>query len=293
MGVNLLSRGIFRHPKQGHSATCAPIRTNESNDYTAGSYNEKESPSASRVPIRLEFPLATRGRALEIDRVQNRSDYKSTWEALAPDETNARMYVAGHTDTGEWDRSADITRSVLSEYVGLKTTDVILEIGCGMGRVGKVLAPGCDRWIGTDISSGMLACARHHLLGLNNIELVELKEVGLKPIPDASIDMVYCTVVFMHLFEWDRYRYVEEAMRVLKPGGRCYFDNVDITTDHGWEVFQEGARFPATERPAHLSMTSSGDELESYGKRAGFADVKLHRWGGAWVAITGRKPQET
>lgn len=239
---------------------------------------------------RTEFPLATAQRALEIDQVQNRSDYKSTWEALAPNEKDARMYVAGHTDTKEWDRSAKVTQSVLSEYVGLKPTDVILEIGCGMGRVGKVLAPGCARWIGTDISSGMLDCARHHLSGLENIELVELKEVGLEPIRDASVDMVYCTVVFMHLFEWDRYFYLEEAMRVLKPGGRCYFDNVDITTDHGWEVFQEGARFPRAERPPHLSMTSSGDELETYGRRAGFADVTIRRWGGAWVAVTGRKP---
>jgi ubiquinone/menaquinone biosynthesis C-methylase UbiE len=239
---------------------------------------------------RTEFPLATGRRALEIYGVQNRSDYKSTWEALAPTERDARMYVAGHTDTDEWDRSARVTQSVLSEYVGLNPTDIILEIGCGMGRVGKVLAPGCARWIGTDISSGMLDCARHQLAGFENIELVELKDVGLEPIADASIDLVYCTVVFMHLLEWDRYRYVEEAKRVLKPGGRCYFDNVDITTDHGWKVFLESAHFPRNERPPHLSMTSSGDELETYGTRAGFADVAIHRWGGAWVALTGRKP---
>jgi SAM-dependent methyltransferase len=238
---------------------------------------------------RTEFPLATEWPAQEIGVVQNRSDYKSTWEALAPNERDARMYVAGHTDTDEWDRSARVTKSVLSDFVGLKPQDVILEIGCGMGRVGKVLAPVCSRWIGTDISSGMLDCGQHHLKGLDNIELVELKDIGLEPIPDESIDLVYCTVVFMHLFEWDRYRYVEEAMRVLKPGGRCYFDNVDITTNHGWEVFQEGASFPKADRPPHISMTSTGDELETYGKRAGFANVTIHRWGEAWVAVTGRK----
>ena len=79
-------------------------------------------------------------------------------------------------------------------------------------------------------------------------------------------------------------------MRVLKTSGRCYFDNVDITTDHGWEVFQEGASFPKAERPPQISMTSTGDELETYGIKAGFANVNVHRWGGAWVAITGRKP---
>ena len=29
-----------------------------------------------------------------------------------------------------------------------------------------------------------------------------------------------------------------EAFRILKPGGRAYFDNVSLTTDEGWEIFK-------------------------------------------------------
>ena len=97
------------------------------------------------------FPLPA-----EIDGMQDRSDYKSTWEALAPNEQQARMFVAGHTDDAEWDRSAGITHGILEEFVEIRPDDVILEIGCGIGRVGKVLSPLCARWIGADISSGML-----------------------------------------------------------------------------------------------------------------------------------------
>jgi SAM-dependent methyltransferase len=122
------------------------------------------------------------------------------------------------------------------------------------------------------------------------VELLELPEPGLRSIPDASFDLVYCTVVFMHLYEWDRFRYVQESLRVLRSGGRCYFDNVDITTDHGWEVFMAGATLPPGQRPAHLSMVSTGDELATYGRRAGLSDVQVRRWGGAWVALTGAKP---
>ena len=39
-----------------------------------------------------------------------------------------------------------------------------------------------------------------------------------QPIADSSIDVVYSTVVFMHLESWDRYAYVKEARRVLPPG---------------------------------------------------------------------------
>jgi ubiquinone/menaquinone biosynthesis C-methylase UbiE len=94
----------------------------------------------------------------------------------------------------------------------------------------------------------------------------------------------------MHLYEWDRYRYILEAFRVLKPGGRCFFDNLDITSKRGWEMFMEGFSYPIDRRPAHLSMCSTGDELYTYAKKAGFERVEIHRWGDARVGVTGVKP---
>lgn len=226
-------------------------------------------------------------------RIGERSDYKGTWQALTPNMNDAKMVVAGVTGEEQLSTTATHTLDTLERIVGIKPTDVILEIGCGVGRVGKVLSPRCAKWIGTDISSNMLAYAGERLKGLPNVELVELRSVGLGEIAANSVDLVYCTVVFMHLLEWDRWRYVSEARRVLRPGGRCYFDNVDITSDHGWDLLLKGAEIPIGSRPAHLSMTSSGDELETYAKRAGFSDVRIHRWENAWVAVSGVKPEST
>lgn len=172
---------------------------------------------------------------------------------------------------------------------GLRPDDVILEIGCGVGRVGSVLAPRCKHWIGADISGNMIAHARERMRTLGNVTLVELATVGLAEIPDASVDLAYCTVVFMHLYEWDRWQYVKEAHRVLRPGGRCYFDNMSIGSEHGWQMFLAGAAWPLDRRPAHLSMISSGEELDAYARRAGFADVRVHRFDEGWVAVTGTK----
>ena len=219
----------------------------------------------------------------------SRSDYKGTWEALTGTLDDAKMVVTGYTDEDQYDVTARRTVEILDSFVGIQPTDTFLEIGCGVGRVGKLLAPRCARWIGTDISGHMLAYAADRLQGLDNVTLIELSTVGLGEIPDASVDVVYCTVVFMHLYEWDRYTYVTEAMRVLKPGGRCFFDNVDITTDHGWNLFMAGHSHPIAQRPPHLSMVSSGDELQTYAQRAGFTNVEVHRWDDAWVGVTGVK----
>jgi len=242
-----------------------------------------------RAPGWLQRLFRWSGRPPAGHPPRDRSAYKATWQQLAGSPDDAKMAVAGYADEEELHASGRHTVDILDRLVGIQASDVVLEIGCGVGRVGKILSPRCAKWIGTDISSRMLEVAAQRLRGCPNVELIELGAVGLREIPDARVDVVYCTVVFMHLFEWDRYRYVQEAFRVLKPGGRCFFDNVDITSNHGWKVFMAGFAFQIESRPAHLSMTSSGDELHTYAVKAGFSDVRVHRWDDAWVGVTGTR----
>ena len=223
-------------------------------------------------------------------RLKDRSNYKETWTALAQTNNDAANSVAGYVAEDELAVTAQHTVDVLREYIGINPTDDILEIGCGIGRVGKVLAPLCNTWTGADISAGMLDIARRRTAEHANVKLCELHAVGLAELDDNSFDVVYCTVVFMHLFEWDRFTYVKEALRVLRPGGRCFFDNVDITSDHGKEFFALSASHPIDTRPPHIGMVSSGDELRSYGEWSGMADIEIHRWDNAWVGLTGTKP---
>ena len=222
--------------------------------------------------------------------LKDRSNYKATWQQLTPTYDHAKIAVTGHSHPeDEFDRSGGLTVDFLGRFVGINSSDIVLEIGCGVGRVGKILSPRCLRWIGTDISGHMLQYAAERLKGLKNVELIELSTVGLKEVSDNSVDVVYCTVVCMHLYEWDRYKYVQEAFRVLRPGGRCFFDNVDITSSQGWKLFMDGVAFDIDKRPAHLSMVSTGEELQTYALRAGFKDVKVHRWDDTWVGVTGIK----
>jgi ubiquinone/menaquinone biosynthesis C-methylase UbiE len=242
----------------------------------------------TKSAIRTAYWLWT--RRLEAGAAQMpRSDYKRTWQHLAGTENDAKMFVASTVDEGAFKRSAQYTRETLERFVGLRPTDTVLEIGCGVGRLAPEIAPRVAQWVGTDISSNMLEHARRRLSGLTNIRLVELADVGLGEIADASVDVVYCTVVFMHLYEWDRYKYVAEAHRVLKPGGRLYCDNIGITSSLGWTIFADAASYPPKERPAFLPMLSSADELRVYGTKAGFASVAVEQFDDSWLALIATK----
>lgn len=218
---------------------------------------------------------------------QLRGDYKAVWNSLSGSKENAYLYVSGYTDEDKFHADAEDTVDILRDTVGVKPEDTILEIGCGVGRVGRVMSPFVKEWIGCDVSANMLRLAGRRLLGLPNIRLQEISGYDLRPIADNSVDVVYTTVVFMHLEEWDRYNYVLEARRVLKPGGRFYCDNVDLASPAGWAVFEESRKtFRPNERPPQISKCSTQPELETFLKRAGFDRVqvagRLDFWAYAW-----------
>jgi len=125
----------------------------------------------------------------------------------------------------------------------------------------------------------------------SNVELVEISGYDLSGVADASVDVVYCTVVFMHLESWDRYNYILEAFRVLRPGGRIYVDNINLCSDGGWKVFETHRAFSPSDRPPHMTQNSTPQEIEMYLKRAGFDGVRV-RTDDDWIRAWGIKPKE-
>ena len=220
-----------------------------------------------------------------------RSEYKKVWSALSTTQDQAKLHVIGVTDEDALRATGKQTLAFLQESVGIRADDVVLEIGCGVGRVGKVVAPLCRKWIGCDVASNMLALAAERLRDLPGVELKEISGYDLSGVADASVDVVYCTVVFMHLESWDRYNYIAEAFRVLRPRGRIYVDNINLCSDGGWKVFETHRGFSPTNRPPHMTQNSTPQEIETYLTRAGFGKVRI-RTEDDWVRASGIKPEE-
>jgi ubiquinone/menaquinone biosynthesis C-methylase UbiE len=215
-----------------------------------------------------------------------RENYKEVWNTLSGDVSSAKIHVCGTDDEAALATATVHTLNVLRATVGIRPEDDCLEIGCGVGRVGRGLAPLVRSWTGCDVAPNMVRHARDRLAGLGNVRVREISGYALDGIPDASCDLVYCTVVFMHLDGWDRYSYVKEAFRVLRSGGRFFCDNTNLLTDDGWEQFERyRTSYHPTARPPHIGKCSTPQELGIYLQRAGFGGVRTrtrHLWVDAW-----------
>ena len=218
-----------------------------------------------------------------------RDDYRQVWDEVSGSYETARIAVCATADLAEYERSGIDTTITIAEAAAVSPSDTVLEIGCGTGRIGRHMAARCGCWMGADVSRNMLEHARQALSHLPNVSFHALNGSDLQGFSDNSVDVVYCSGVFMHLDEWDRYRYVNEMYRVLKPGGRVYYDNFNLLSNEGWDFFLAQCRCDPTDRPPNISKSSTPQELQQYAEKAGFEGLKLYT-SRQWVSIWGRKP---
>ena len=101
----------------------------------------------------------------------------------------------------------------------IKKTDIILELGCGYGRVLKRLAPNAAKVFGIDTSKASLNFAREYLTGLNNIELLKMNVKALE-FPPQTFDVVLAIQNGISAFKVAPEIVIQESLRVTKHKGK-------------------------------------------------------------------------
>lgn len=157
----------------------------------------------------------------------------------------------------------------------------VLEIGCGIGRVLKHVQAQ-ERW-GLDISQGMLDWARVYLEGQEGIHLVQTNGFDFQGLPDDYFDLAYSYIVLQHINKQAGYSYMRETYRVLKPGGRFFFQLMNLLCDAGFQVFQDTL---TQHYPLYLYTP---DEVRCKLARCGFAIDELSTAGDS-IYVAGHKP---
>src|ERR1700676_3886866 len=101
--------------------------------------------------------------------------------------------------------------------------DTVVEIGCGVGRLTRAIAPEVGRVFAFDLSAEMLAIARSSVEAAN-ASFNRATTPALLEIADHSADACVACCVFQHLPDLEVLRaYLNTAARVLKPGGHLIF----------------------------------------------------------------------
>ncbi len=212
---------------------------------------------------------------------------RTDWDRRAAED--ARFYIASGAAGTDAEFRASGHREVedvVLDGIRLSPSASALEIGCGIGRLLVPLAPRVSRAYGVDISPAMIEKSKGFIADAPNVT-TWVTDGSLAPIPDASLDFVFSYIVFQHIPDRAPVRrYVEEAARVLKPGGLFRFQ-----VDGRW---RRDASRPATTydgvklSPADVHALLHGTGLEAvdeWGAETHYHWVTARRAGEASAGI--------
>ena len=153
-------------------------------------------------------------------------------------------------------------KGVAEALLRLMPPMAIADLGAGEGAFSLLLAQRAKKVIAVDTSAKMIEVAREQAQrhGVENVEyrLGDMEEV---PIDDGSVDLVFFSQSLHHALHPERA--VEEAARILLPGGRI------VILDLMKHRFEEARELYADEW-----LGFSETELETMLEKAGFEDVQ-------------------
>jgi ubiquinone/menaquinone biosynthesis C-methylase UbiE len=96
----------------------------------------------------------------------------------------------------------------------------VLDFGCGVGRLAPALSNRFERYVGVDISEGMIHRAKELHGGRDNCEFVVNEEAGLSRFEDREFDAIVSYLVLQHMPSRELIRdYLSEMARILAPAG--------------------------------------------------------------------------
>jgi SAM-dependent methyltransferase len=161
------------------------------------------------------------------------AEHRQDWEDVSRLDPYWAILAAPSRRFGRWERQefletgeeaiGALLREAARFGLPLARTEA-LDFGCGVGRLTRALAGRFERCLGLDISAPMIDEARSLNADVVNCRFVVHDRPDLAGVGTGSVDLVVSYLVLQHVVSADaKTRYIEEFVRVLRPGGLLVF----------------------------------------------------------------------
>jgi ubiquinone/menaquinone biosynthesis C-methylase UbiE len=196
--------------------------------------------------------------------------YGGLWRPRDDDE--ARRLILNDGDPEAFERAGQADAERLAELFG--PDDAVLDLGCGIGRVARYVAPNCRELWAVDASEAMLASAQRRLEGLPNVSFARGEGTAMPAVPTESIDMAYSLLTLQHLEREDAFALLRDLRRVLRLGGRAFLTFPNLLSDTYLDAFVEQVNRGEVANPAR-ARAYTPQEVERLLPAAGLAVERL------------------
>jgi 2-polyprenyl-6-hydroxyphenyl methylase/3-demethylubiquinone-9 3-methyltransferase len=102
--------------------------------------------------------------------------------------------------------------------------DMVLDLGCGYGRIFPLLAERAKTIVGIDTSLSSLLMGKEMCSDISNCNFLQMNAIRLA-FRNNLFDVVVCIQNGISAFHVDQKELIKESIRVTKPGGKILFSS--------------------------------------------------------------------
>lgn len=158
---------------------------------------------------------------------------------------------------------------------GLAADGYLIDVGCGSGRLAKPLAAShTGRYLGIDVVAALVKHARQ-TVGRPDWRFEAVDHIGI-PEEDGQADMVCFFSVLTHLLHEQSFWYLEEARRVLKPGGLIVFSFLEFAEPAHMPVFWQTLATAKARGEFPLNVFIERNAIQRWADALGLELLELH-----------------
>ena len=218
--------------------------------------------------------------SLQLNYVQSYAAMVRAYLAAYPEDEAVARSVGGNLE-----HFGVLEHSLLRQY-GLKDNGRVVDVGCGAGRLAAQLRRFPEmRYLGLDVVPELLDYCRRKMARPDF--RLELSQGNRIPLADGEADFVIFFSVFTHLLHEESYVYLEQAHRVLAPGGRVIFSFFEFAVESQWSVFEGNADWVRKRSYlGHINVFMHAEDLRLWARRLGFTVVAMERGDRPSIEVT-------
>lgn len=158
-----------------------------------------------------------------------------------------------------------IDASLINKFLSLRedTECIILDLGCGSGRHSMNMIHSNSKIIGVDINLDSIICAKKRFteraIENHNFLLADALQI---PLRNGTVNYLICNAVLQHVADYSKV--IQEASRVVKPGGIMVFGLLHKNLFKDMAVFSHALKWPVWIKRIIFSQNLLYSDIDLY-----------------------------